>query len=170
MHLGIFPALNCSDNYTSVHILLPRSVSMVLPGGQRCWELPPLVSPELPVTTLGHAEGRVNRGVHSATPCHRVCQFAPWVSHPRSHPVSTCGAKSEPRYCPQTQVWILASRKSSPNRQVPCDSAMAAATWHVDRNIEAHCPVQKGRHTGLARRSAALENPFRVTCGEPMAP
>lgn len=76
MRLGLFPALTRSDDWACVHILLTGSASMVLPGGQRCWQPSPLVSPGRPVTTLGRAEGRVGRGVPSATPRRGGCPFA----------------------------------------------------------------------------------------------
>lgn len=154
MRLGLFPALTRSDDWASVHILLAGSASMVLPRGQRCWQPSPLVSPGRPVTTLGRAEGRVGRGVPSATPCRggvSVCtpltnRISP-ASYSGSHAVSTPGAKSKPRYCPQTQVWISASRRSS-----PCASATAATTgtWTGKRKT----PSSAERGTDGGRRAA----------------
>lgn len=58
--------------------------------------------------SFGHP---VSRGVSVCTPL--TNRISP-ASYSGSHAVSTPGAKSEPRYCPQTQVWISASRRSSP--------------------------------------------------------
>lgn len=91
--------------------------------------------------SFGHP---VSRGVSVCTPL--TNRISP-VSYSGSHAVSTPGAKSEPRYCPQTQVWISASRRSS-----PCASATAATKWHVDRKAEDTSSAERGTDGG--RRAA----------------
>lgn len=104
--------------------------------------------------SFGHP---VSRGVSVCTPL--TNRISP-VSYSGSHAVSTPGAKSEPRYCPQTQVWISASRRSS-----PCASATAATKWHVDRKAEDTVQRRAWDRPREARGALAGPQPPRTHCG-----
>lgn len=175
MCLGLFPALTRSDDWASVHILLTGSASMVLPGGQRCWQPSPLVSPGRPVTTLGRAEGRVGRGVPSATPCRGGCPFArllptEYPQRPTQGPTPSAHREQSPSlgtvHRPRCGFRLLEGNRPAPPPQQP----------RLARGQESgrHRPAQSvGRTAGGARRAgraAAPENPLRAARGRLLAP
>lgn len=175
MRLGLFPALTRSDDWASVHILLAGSAFMVLPRGQRCWQQSPLVSPGRPVTTLGRAEGRVGRGVPSATPCRGGCPFArllptEYPQRPTQGPTPSAHREQSPSlgtvHRPRCGFRLLEGHRPAPPPQQP----------RLARGQESgrHCPAQSvGRTAGGARRAgraAAPENPLRAARGRLLAP
>lgn len=166
MRLGLFPALTRSDDWASVHILLTGSASMVLPGGQRCWQPSPLVSPGRPVTTLGRAEGCVGRGVPSATPCRGRCPFArllptEYPQRPTQGPTPSARREQSPSlgtvHRPRCGFRLLEGHHPEPPPQQPRLARGQESGRHVQRR------ARDGRRE--ARGALAGLQPPRTHCG-----